>query len=174
MFPRKIFEKKCNLVRFDVSLHTIIESPPPPTISFACYMRSHSGPFLSFFAYCMGTPSDQFLRIEYGGPLRSVSSLIMEASLCVFFFHTIWRPLRSFLCILYWGPQITFFAYYMGPLRSVSSHTIWGPLLDRFRCLLYGPPSDQFLCMLLGGHLRFWFLHKIYGGPLRSVSPLTI
>ena len=91
-----------------------------------------------------------------------------------FLFHTIWRPLRSFLCILYWGPQITFFAYYMGPLRSVSSHTIWGPLSDQFRCLLYGPPSDQFLCMLLGGHLRFWFLHKIYGGPLRSVSPLTI
>ena len=110
----------------------------------------------------MGALSDQFLHLLWRPPY-------------VFFFHTIWGPLRSFLCILYWGPQITFFAYYMGPLRSViSSHTIWGPLSDQFRCLLYGPPSDQFLCMLLGGHLRFWFLHKIYGGPLRSVSPFTI
>ena len=111
----------------------------------------------------MGAPSDQFLRKEYGGPLRSVSSLIMEASLCCFF-HTIWGPLGSFLCILYWGPQITFFAYYMGPLRSLSSHTIWGPLSDHFHCLLCEPPpplpSDQFLCIL-------------YGGPLRPVSSVN-
>ena len=121
----------------------------------------------------MGAPSDQFLRIEYGGPLRSVSSLIMEASLCVFFSYYMRTPqIISLHTIL--GPQITFFVFYMGPLRSVSSHTIWGLLSDQFRCLLYGPPSDQFLCMLLRGHLRFWFLHKIYGGPLRSVSPLTI
>ena len=136
-------------------------------------MRSHSGPFLSFLAYYMGAPSDQFLRIEYGGPLRSVSSLIMEASLCGFFSYYMGTPqIISLHTIL--GPQITFFAYYMGSLRSVSSQTIWGPLSDQFRCLLYGPPSDQFLCMLLGGNLRFWFLHKIYGAPLRSVSPLTI
>ena len=89
---RKFLKKKSNLVRFDVSLHTILGPPPPPpppqTSSFACYMRPHSGPFLSFLAYYMGAPSDQFLRIEYGGPLRSVSSLIMEASLCLLF-HTI-------------------------------------------------------------------------------------
>ena len=28
--------------------------------------------------------------------------------------------------------------------------------------------------MNMGGHLRFYFFHKIYGGLLRSVSPLTI
>ena len=83
-----------------------------------------SHPFFSYLAYYMGAPSDQFLRIEYGGPLRSVSSLIMEASLCLFFFHAIWGPLRSFLCILYWGLQITFFAYYGGLLMSVFFHTI--------------------------------------------------
>ena len=121
---RKFLKNKCNLVRFDVSLHTILW-PPPQTSSFACYMRPHSGPFLSFLAYYMGTPSEQFLRIDYGGPLRSVYSLIMEASiLMMYFFHTIWGPLGSFLCIVYWGPQINFFAYYMGPIRSVSSHTI--------------------------------------------------
>ena len=27
MVTQKIFEKKCNLVRFDVSLHTILGSP---------------------------------------------------------------------------------------------------------------------------------------------------
>ena len=111
-------------------------------------MRPHLGPFLSFLAYYMGAPSDQFLRIEYGGPLRSVSSLIMEASLCLFF-------------ILYGGPQI------------ISLHTILGPP-DHFLRLLYGAPQITFFSYNMGGHLRFYFFHKIYGGLLRSVSPLTI
>ena len=107
----------------------------PQTSSFACYMRPHSGPFLSFSAYYMGAPSDQFLHLLWRPPYV--------------FFSYYMEPLGSFLCILYWAPQITFFAYYMGPLRSVSSHTIWGPLSDQFHCLLYAPPpSDQFLCML--------------------------
>ena len=116
--------------------------------SFACYMLPHSGPFLSFLAYYMGAPSDQFLRIEYGGPLRSVSSLIMEA-LCLFSYYV--GALRSFLCILYWGPQITFFAYYMGPLRSLSSHTIWRATSDFIFFTTYmGASSDQFLRLLDG------------------------
>ena len=92
------------------------------------------------------------------------------------FFHTIWGPaLGSFLCILYWGSQITFFDYYMGPIRSVSSHTIWGPLSDQFHCLLYGaPPQISFFACYRGATSHFSFFHKIYGGPLRSVSPLTI
>ena len=161
-------------------------------------MQPHSGPFLSFLAYHMG------------GFLRSVSShRIWEPlqisffsyyggllKLCLFFFHAIWGPLRSFLCILYWGPQITFFAYYMGPLRSLSSHTIWGPLSDQFRCLLYGAPlrsvslhaieggggdtpdfsfftkymgapSDQFLRLLYGASQASFSAY--YMGPLRSV-----
>ena len=112
-------------------------------------MRPHSGPFLSFLSYYMGAPSDQFLCIEYGGPLRSVSSLIMEASLCLFF-HTIW------------GPSDHFFAYYIGAPRSLSSLTI------------YGAPQITFFSYNMGGHLRFYFFHNIYGGLLRSVSPLTI
>ena len=129
-------------------------------------------PQISFFSY-------------YGGLLK----------LCLFFFHAIWGPLRSFLCILYWGPQITFFAYNMGPLRSLSSHTIWGPLSDQFRCLLYGAPlrsvslhaiegggdtsdfsfftkymgapSDQFLRSLYGAPQASFFAY--YMGPVKSV-----
>ena len=86
-------------------------------------------------------------------------------------FHTICGPLGSFLC-----PQITFFAYYMGPHRSVSSHTIWGPLSDQFHCLIYGIPPLRSVSFAYyrraTSHLGFF--HKIYGGPLRSVSPLTI
>ena len=95
------------------------------------------------------------------------------------FFHTIWGPLGSFLFILYWGPQIAFFAYYIGPLRSISSHaiwieaplrsvslfTIWGlpPQISFFACYrgppqilvfsrnIYGASSDQFLRLLYGG-----------------------
>ena len=136
-------------------------------------MQPHSGPFLSFLAYHMG------------GFLRSVSShRIWEPlqisffsyyggllKLCLFFFHAIWGPLRSFLCILYWSPQITFFAYYMGPLRSLSSHTIWGPLSDQFRCLLYtiwGPSQISFFACYRGGGgdtSDFSFFTKYMGAP---------
>ena len=65
------------------------------------------------------------------------------------FLRLLWRPLYvCFFFILYGGPSDHFFAYYIGAPRSLSSLTIW-------------VPSDQ-------------FLHKIYGGPLRSVSPLPI
>ena len=134
----------------------------------------------------MGAPSDQFLRIEYGGPFRSVSSLIMEASLCLFFsyymggrpqiisLHTILEPPDHFLRLLYGAPQITFFSYNMGTLS------------DQFHCLLYEPPppSDQFLCMLYGNIRQihdlpeklkgwerwerwdfFFFLQNIWGPP---------
>ena len=93
------------------------------------------------------------------------------------FFHTIWRPLGSFLCILYWGPPITFFAYYMGPLRSVSSHTIWWPISDQFHCLLYGPPPPLRSVSLhaIGGPPQILvFSQNMWAPPLRSVSPLTI
>ena len=75
---------------------------PPQTSSFACYMRHYSGPFLSFLAYYMGAPSDQFL-------------------------HLLWRPPYVFFFILYGGPSDQFFAYYIGAPRSLSSLTIWGP-----------------------------------------------
>ena len=80
-------------------------------------------------------------------------------------------PLGPFLCILYWGPQITFFAYYMGPLRSVSSHTIWGPLSDQFHCLLYGPPLRSVSLQAIGGppHILV-FSQNIWGPPQISFS----
>ena len=124
----------------------------------------------------MGAPSDQFLHLLWRPPY-------------VFFFHTIWWPLGSVLCILYWGPQITFFAYYMGPLRLVSSHTIWGPLSDQFHCLLYAPPppirSVSLHAIGPGPPQILVFSQSIWGppqisfsayymGPLRSVSSLTI
>ena len=142
-------------------------------------MRPHSGPFLSFLAYYiyMGAPSDQFLCIEYGGPLRSVNSLIMTASLCVFF-HTIWGPSdhfcayyigapRSFFSLTTWGPSDQFFSYNMGaPLRLVPLFTIWAPPLRSvflhaigggggtsdfsFSTKYMGAPSDQFLRLLYG------------------------
>ena len=56
--------------------------------------------------------------------------------------------------------------------RSVSSHTIWGPLSDQFLYLLYTSPPRFFACSR-GGHLRSVSPLTIWG-PLRSVSPLTI
>ena len=77
------------------------------------------------------------------------------------------EPLGSFFCILYLGPQITFFAYYMGLLRSVSSDTTWGSLSDQFHCLLYGPPPPQirlFACHR-GSTSHFSFFTKYMGAP---------
>ena len=109
----------------------------------------------------MGAPSDQFLRIEYGGPLRSVSLLIMEASLCLFF-------------VLYGGPSNHFFPYYIEAPRSLSSLTIWGPLSDQFHCLLYGSPLRSVSLHAIGGPPQILFFSQNIWGPIRSVSPLTI
>ena len=65
-------------------------------------------PQISFFAYYMDVPSDIFLCILYGGPLRSVSSL------------TIWGPPTSqFLRLLYGAPWF-FFIFY-------ALNYPWGP-----------------------------------------------
>ena len=153
-------------------------------------MRPYSSPFLSFLAYGGSLRSVSSHR-TWGPPQISFFTFIMKASIRMPFFYTIWRPLGSFLCILYWGPPITFFAYYMGPLRSVSSHTIWWPISDQFHCLLYGPPpppppqisffacyrwatSDFSLFTKYMGPPSDQFLRLLYGGPLRSVSSHTL
>ena len=100
----------------------------------------------------MGSPSDQFLRIEYGGPLRSVCSLIMEASLCLFF-HTIWGPLDHF------------FAYYIGAPRSLSSLTIRGSS-DHFLLIQYrGPPQILFFSQNIWGPTQISFSAYYMGPP---------
>ena len=146
---RKLFLKKNKLGAFWCFFAYYIRDPQ--TRSFACYMQPYSGPFLSFLAYHIWRAStDQFLRTEYGSPFRSVSSLIMEASL-----NYVW-----FFFMLYGDPLDHFFAYYIGAPRSLSLLTIWG-LSDHFLLIQYGSPSqisfvvyymgplsDQFLCML--------------------------
>ena len=72
---RENFKKKCNLVRFDVSLHTML-GPLRPFSSHAICGPTGQVRFLAFY---MGASSDQFLCKKYRGPFRSVSSLIMEA-----------------------------------------------------------------------------------------------
>ena len=63
----------------------------------------------------------------------------------------------------------------MGPLRSVSSHAIWGPLSDQFHCLLYGPSPLRSVSLHAieggGGHLTFrLFSRNICGPPQISFS----
>ena len=109
----------------------------------------------------------QLLSILYGGSLRSVSSLIMEASLCLFSYymrapriislHTILDlgPPDHFLRLLYGTPQISFFSYNMGaPLRSVSLFTIWPP-----------PPQISFFACYRGATSHFSFFTKYMGAP---------
>ena len=97
-----------------VSLFTIW-GPPIRSVSFACYRGATS--HLGFFTKYMGAHSDQFLRLLYG------------------------VPSDHFLCILFGGPsQISFFSYYMGPLRSDSLHTIWGSPEISFFAYYMGVP----------------------------------
>ena len=182
---RKFLKKKCNLVRFDVPLHTML-GPPRQVPSHAIYAAPLRSVF-SFLAYYMGAPSDQCLGIEYGGPLRSISSLIMEASLCCFFsnymgaprfisLHTILGPPDHFLRLLYGAPQISFFSYNMGaPLRSVSLFTIWGPppQISFFACYRRATSDFSFFTKYMGAPSD-QFLRLLYMGPLRLVSLLTM
>ena len=139
-----------------------------------------SDEFLCILHY-MVVPSDQFLRLPYymgappprsvysllcGGPLRSVSLLTNWGPLRSDSLHTmgdrpldqfsltIWGPLRSdfSLTICPPPPQISFFAYYVGPP-------------GRFHRILHGGPSDHFLRLLYIGTPSDLFLRILYGGP---------
>ena len=124
----------------------------------------------------MGAPSDQFLHIPYGAPLRPVSlhtlSGPLRQFLCLlappprsvslltiwglpqinFFTYYVGAPSDQFLCTLYRGPpQVSVFAYYMGP-PQVSFFTYYrGSLRSVSLHTIWGPPSDQFLYLLNGG-----------------------
>ena len=68
-----------------------------------------------------------------------------------------------------------FLAYYMEPLRSVSSHTIWGAPLKSLSLFTICPPPPQisFFACYRGATSDLIFFTK-YMPPPRSVSPLTI
>ena len=121
----RTFLKKMQLGVFGCFFAYYIRAPQ--TRSVACYMRPYSGPFLSFLAYRGSLRSVSSHRI-WGPP--QISFLTYYGGLDPYvFFYTIWRPLGSFLCILYWGP------------RSLSSLNIWGPS-DQFLLIQYGGPSQ--------------------------------
>ena len=60
-----------------------------------------------------------------------------------------------------------------GPLRQVSSHTIWGPPQVSFFAYYRGPPQISFFACHMGAPSD-QFLRILYGGPLRPVSSHTI
>ena len=90
-------------------------------------------------------PLNQFLRLLWR-PLMSVFFSMLYRGPRSVSLHTILGPPAHFLDLLYaWGP-----------LGSVSSYTIWGPLSDQCHCLLYAPPPPP---------LRSVSLHAIARGP---------
>ena len=115
---------------------------PPLRSIFSLTLTVWGPPHVSFFAYYMGAPSDQFICLLCGGHFRSVSS------------HIIWGggggPQVSFFAYYIGGsPQINFFAYYRGPPRSVSL-LLYGAPLGQFLRLLYGPPQVSFFAYYMG------------------------
>ena len=122
---------------------------PPQTSSFACYMRPHSGPFLSFLAYYMGAPSDQFLHLLWRPPYVFFSYCMGAPR--IISLHPILGPPDHFLHLLYGAHQISFFSYNMGgPLRSVSLFTVWAPPQISFSAYYMGPPQVSFFAYYMG------------------------
>ena len=159
-------------------------------------MRPHSGPFLSFLAYYIRAPSDEFLCIEYGAPSDQFLRLLWRLS-HVCFLHNIWGPRSISLHTIYLGLQLPFFAYYMGapqisfflynmgsPLRSVPLLAICPsppppppppPALRSvyLHTILGWPPQNSFFTKHMGGPSD-QFLSLLYEAPLRLISALTI
>ena len=76
------------------------------------------------------------------------------------FHHILYEgPIKSVSLHTIWGPlrSVSSHTIYEGPIRSVSSHTIWGPLQICFFSYYLGAPSNHF------------FLRILYGDPLKSV-----
>ena len=117
------------------SLSSLTIWGPPQVSFFVYYMRALSD---QFFCLLCGGPSNQMLRILYGG----------GGGPHVSFFVYYRRP-----------PQISLFAYYMVPPPSGRFlHLLYvGAPLDKFLRLLYGPPppSGQFLRLLYAPPVQF-------------------
>ena len=116
-------------------------------------------------AYCRGAPSDQFLRIQYGGPLRSVSSHRIWGPPQISFFTYYGGLLMSFFFVLYGGPSDHFFAYYIEAPRSLSSLTIVGaPLRSVSLFAKWAPPPQiSFFACYRGSTSDFIFFTKYMG-----------
>ena len=140
-----------------ISLHTILGLHDhflrllygAPQVSFFSYnmgapLRSLSliticpPPQISFFACYRGATSDYIFFTKYMGPPRSVSPLTIWGPLRLVSLLTIWGPLRSVSVHTFWGlSQISFFSYYMGPLRSVFFRILYGGPTNTYSFLAY-------------------------------------
>ena len=140
----------------------------PPQVSFFAYYRGP--PQISFFAYYMGPPSSQFFRLLYRSLLMPVSSLTMWGLPDQFLRILYGAHSDQFLSLLDGGPpQVSFFAYYMralsdqlfcllcgGPLRSDSSHTIWGPQVSLFAYYRRPPQISLFAYYMVPPQVDFF------------------
>ena len=100
---------------------------------------------------------------------------------CFFAYYIRAPQTSSFACYMrpYSGPFLSFLAY-GGSLKSVSSHSIWGPPQISF-LTYYGGPSDHFFAYYIGASRSLssltiymgpsdQFHCLLYAPPLRSVS----
>ena len=152
-----------------------------PQIIFFIYCMGPSGLFLrllygspsqiSVFAYYMGAPSDQFLRLQ--GSLRPVS------------LHMPPPPPDQLFCLLCGAPfQISFFAHYMymrAPQVSFFAYYMGAPQTCFFAYDMGdGPPQISFFACYMGATppppLRSVSLRSMHISPPppRSVFSLTI
>ena len=144
-----------------ISLHTILE----PQDHFLRLL--YGAPQICFFSYNMEAllrsvslftmwdpppPSDQFLCMLYGVPSDQL-----------------------ILCILFRGPsQISFFSCYMGLLSDQFFLLLYGPPSDQFLRILYGGPLRSVSSPTIWGSPEISFFAYYMRAPLRSVSSLTI
>ena len=99
--PQICFFTKYSLVYYKIRHEAKAVYSQKYMVSFSAYYMGRAP--LRLVSLLYEAPSDQFLCIPYGRPLRSVSSL------------TIWRP-----------PQINLFAYYVGAPSEYFFRILYG------------------------------------------------
>ena len=85
-----------------------------------------------------------------------------------------WAPSGQFFRLLKGAPQISFFVYYLGAPSYLLLCLLYGAPQVTFFAYYMGPHSGQFLRLLYGGSPQVSFFAYYIGGPLRSVSSITI
>ena len=112
---------------------------------FLCILYRAPPPQISFIAYYIGAPQADFSHIIWGPAQVSFCAYYMGPPQVSFFAYYRPRP-----------PQISFFAYYMGsgPLKSVSSLTIWVLLKPVSSLTMWGPHRSYFFAYYMGASLR--------------------
>ena len=155
-----------------ISLHTILG--PPDHFLHLLY----GAPQICFFSYNMGAPLKSVSLFTIWAPLRSVSlhAIGGATSHLVFCSQNIWGPHQiSFSAYTIWGPLRSVSVHpFWGPLSDQFFLLLYGALSDQFLHILYGGPLRSVSSPTIWGFPEISFFAYYMRAPLRLVSSFTM